>query len=163
MQEDISHCLCILHGNGVDLGGMRRYASRRLFYVRPKESAMKHLKYGIATALVLLAMLETSNTYAGCTSRRNVFGGQDISCDDGTSVSTRPNVFGGYDSSDGTSSRRNVFGGQDYSDGRSTRPNVFGGRDSSDGTSSRRNVFGGQDLNNGTSCRPNVFGGMDCR
>ena len=68
---------------------------------------------------------------------------------------SRPNIFGGYDYSDGTSSRRNIFGGYDYyKPGGQTitsRPNIFGGYDYSkpggSSYSSRRNIFGGYDYN----------------
>jgi hypothetical protein len=47
---------------------------------------MKHLKYSLTVAIALFVVLEANSAYADCTSRRNVFGGQDISCDDGTTA-----------------------------------------------------------------------------
>jgi hypothetical protein len=60
-------------------------------------------------------------------------------------VTSKPNIFGGFDYSNGVSSRKNIFGGYDYSNGVSSRKNIFGGQDYSNGMSSRENIFGGQD------------------
>ena len=60
-----------------------------------------------------------------------------------------PNVFGGYNGSDGSVSRPNVFGGMDVTkNGKTTTytPNVFGGYNGSDGSVSTPNVFGGMDV-----------------
>jgi hypothetical protein len=67
-----------------------------------------------------------------------------------TTITSRKNIFGGQDYSDGSSSRKNIFGGYDYKPpgGKQTitsRPNIFGGYDYSDGSSSRKNIFGGYD------------------
>uniref|UniRef100_A0A7C4LKU3 Uncharacterized protein n=1 Tax=Schlesneria paludicola TaxID=360056 RepID=A0A7C4LKU3_9PLAN len=67
-----------------------------------------------------------------------------------TTITSRKNIFGGYDFSDGSSSRKNIFGGYDYKPPGGTqtitsRPNIFGGYDYSDGSSSRKNIFGGYD------------------
>jgi hypothetical protein len=110
-----------------------------------------------ATALLLSQLLKTE-----CSSRPNIFGGEDIRCGN-QMVTTRPNIHRGLDFSNGISTRPNIQGGQDYSDGRKSRPNINGGLDFSDGISTRPNIFGGYDSNKGVSCRPNIFGGMDCR
>jgi hypothetical protein len=56
-------------------------------------------------------------------------------------VTTRPNIFGGYDIQQG-------FNGPRIQ----TRPNIFGGYDIDRGFNQPR-----------VSCRPNIFGGVDCR
>ena len=76
-------------------------------------------------------------------------------------VTSRSNIFGDQDYSDGVTSRSNIFGGQDYSDGVTSRSNIFGGQDYSDGVTSRSNIFGGQDYSNGVTTRSNIFGGQD--
>ena len=58
------------------------------------------------------------------------------------------------------SSRPNVFGGHNYSNGVVSQPNVFGGRNYSNGVVSQPNVFGGQNYSNGAKTQPNAFGGQ---
>ena len=61
-----------------------------------------------------------------------------------------PNVFGGYNGSDGSVSMPNIFGGMDVSkNGKTTTytPNIFGGYNGSDGSVSMPNIFGGMDVN----------------
>jgi len=98
-----------------------------------------------ALVFALFLALPLATDAAGstrCSSRPNIFGGQDIRCSDGYSASTRPNVFGGYDI-------------------RSRSPAAT--RSPGTPTGSRKNIFGGYDYPDGTSCKPNVFGGLDCR
>ena len=42
-------------------------------------------------------------------------------------ITATPNIFGGYNYSNGLTSMPNIFGGYNYSNGITTSPNIFGG------------------------------------
>jgi len=97
----------------------------------------------------------------GCSSRPNIHRGFDVRCGNQL-VTTRRNIFGGQDYSNGLHMRPNIRGGMDYSNGLSSRPNIRDALDFSDGTQTRPNIVGGYDTDRGLSCRRNIFGGLDC-
>jgi hypothetical protein len=96
---------------------------------------MNKLTRGVIPLTFALLASTAGADALSCTSRSNIFGGEDWRCSDGTRYSTKANIFGGKDirTQGGRTAPApatpGAVKGADYPDRATCRANIFGGQD----------------------------------